>query len=57
MVLLQLWSLLYLSYDRRVSKGAGSEARQQEPVQGSAFHGGDHPVGSPLVPAVPDQLS
>jgi hypothetical protein len=40
----------------RALERAHGDGRQEEPVQGSPVHGGDHPVGGPLVSSVPDQL-
>jgi S1-C subfamily serine protease len=41
----------------RALRGSRGDSRQEELVQRSAVHGGDHPVGGALVSAVPDQLS
>jgi hypothetical protein len=32
------------------------EAKQEEPVKGSAIHGGDQSMDGPLIAVVPDQL-
>jgi hypothetical protein len=37
----------------RALRGARGQAEQEEPVQGSAVHGEDHPVGGALMPALP----